>query len=131
MSDIARILTSAGNVSTCDIFLIASTNGVLALFTISLKDSVMLLGLWNSKYVAAAVPQVVRMQPKRRIKPDPSCTNSNLRSMTKCHGKALQKAATPICRSTTDVEGMRLRCVETSLFIVGVRYVILYLKIIE
>lgn len=100
-------LTSAGNVSTWGILLIASTKGVFALFTISSKDSIMLRGLWNSKYVAAAVPCFFSRQPKRRMKPEPSCTSSRRRSITKCQGKALQKVATPIWRLSTEVEDAR------------------------
>lgn len=104
-------LTSAGNVSTWGIRLIASTKGVFALFTISSKDNIMLLGLWNSKYVAAAVPCFFNRHPNSRIKPEPSCTSSSRRSMTKCHGNALQKVATPIWRLLTEVEGVRFNWV--------------------
>ena len=94
-------LTSAGNASTPGRFLMASTKGVLALLTISPKDKVMLLGLWNSKYVATDLPQLVSILPNSRINPAPSWTRSSRLSRTKCQGNALQKVATPICRSVT------------------------------
>lgn len=101
--------TSAGYLSTSWGLWRVRTKSVFARFNISWKVKVIPHGRVKVKYVDISLPKRFRWWPKILINPTPSCTSSNCRSTTKCHGNALQKLATPIRRSVASVDNGRNR----------------------
>lgn len=101
--------TSAGYLSTSWGLWRVRTKSVFARFNISWKVKVIPHGRVKVKYVDISLPKRFRWWPKILMNPTPSCTSSNCRSTTKCHGNALQKLATPIRRSVASVDNGRNR----------------------